>query len=406
MERMVKRFSLEIRVRMLGFLLLLLFVSPAFSAEQVSPDDSAAYKKALEDTRETSQSEIVKDLLAVVPRADSINYRHLSGDDIIWEDPDNPGKSRVLVVAFMSSKDYRKLYEPYMGKAYYSLGKSLWVTVAPEMRNFFIGDKTCPPAKGRIIQLLGLHPTENAEYNVLVEMWVDPGDLFRPCPDPEITDHESELATQIGSTEYWVYPSDFNAFLQIDPFALFQDAYWKVTQTFKEWYRDRAKNMYNTEGDISTWGWPWTRLGYTYDWGNPDNHVGLSEFIIRIDPYEGFVNVTLAKAINFDESLEEWDDNFRCGPKEPILAVSTDSDKVTLSWNSVPDAQGYYVKYKTTERGVPFTPPFDEEDRFDVGNVNEFTVSLMSGACYYVAVQAYSQKGRGGISDIRYIYVP
>jgi len=27
-------------------------------------------------------------------------------------------------------------------------------------------------------------------------------------------------------------------------------------------------------------GYPWTRLGYTYDWGNPDSEVGLSEFVI------------------------------------------------------------------------------------------------------------------------------
>ena len=25
---------------------------------------------------------------------------------------------------------------------------------------------------------------------------------------------------------------------------------------------------------------PWTRLGYTYDWGESSNHVGLSEFVL------------------------------------------------------------------------------------------------------------------------------
>jgi hypothetical protein len=27
-------------------------------------------------------------------------------------------------------------------------------------------------------------------------------------------------------------------------------------------------------------GYPWTRLGYTYDWGNPESEVGLSEFVV------------------------------------------------------------------------------------------------------------------------------
>ena len=27
--------------------------------------------------------------------------------------------------------------------------------------------------------------------------------------------------------------------------------------------------------------YPWTRLGYAYDWGNPQSEVGLSEFVIK-----------------------------------------------------------------------------------------------------------------------------
>ena len=26
---------------------------------------------------------------------------------------------------------------------------------------------------------------------------------------------------------------------------------------------------------------PWTRLGYTYDWGNSTSEIGLSEFVIK-----------------------------------------------------------------------------------------------------------------------------
>jgi len=29
--------------------------------------------------------------------------------------------------------------------------------------------------------------------------------------------------------------------------------------------------------------YPWTRLGYTYDWGNSISEVGLSEFTIKKD---------------------------------------------------------------------------------------------------------------------------
>ena len=391
-----------------SFIFSVLFIFVVFGATvhavEPTPEEIANYKKALEDTKETTQSEIFRELLAVVPRVDVVNYRRLDGDDILWEDPDHPDKSRVLVVAFMNVTDYDSWYKAYMGKDYYSLTKSLWVTVAPEMRNFFIG-KECPPTKERVMQVLGLHPIWNADYNVLLEMWVEPKDLFRPAPDPEITDHESELA-MLALNKSWIYPSDINPFLLIDPYALFRASVFSVSQTFKEWYGHRAANIYNTEGDVKDWGWPWTRLGYTYDWGDADNHVGLSEFIIRVDPYWGFVNVTLERVINFDQNPDEWNASFRCGPKAPMMALTTGATGATLVWTPVPDADGYYVKYKTAERGVPFDPPFEENHEIDVGDVTEFRADLSSGACYHVAVQGYDQKGRGGISNIEYIYIP
>jgi hypothetical protein len=64
---------------------------------------------------------------------------------------------------------------------------------------------------------------------------------------------------------------------------------------------------------LTTWGAPWTRLGFTYDWGKPGkNHVGLSEFMLRIDPTDngGPLTVTLVKAI--DCSTSAWDAYFKC----------------------------------------------------------------------------------------------
>ena len=56
-----------------------------------------------------------------------------------------------------------------------------------------------------------------------------------------------------------------NLFLLIDPYALFRDSVFSVAETFKEWYGNKVATSYSTEGDVSTWGYPWTRLGYTYD---------------------------------------------------------------------------------------------------------------------------------------------
>ena len=401
----------KMRVSLRLWIVLLFAASLVFStlypariyANGVFPEDEKAFKEALEDTKNTTQSEIVRELLAVVPRPDWTNYKLLHGDEIIWENPAQPESSRVLVVAFMTSEDYKKYYEEGMGKTSYQLQKSLWVTILPEMRNHFVGNE-CPPTKKRIMQLLGLHPTWNVNNNVLLEMWVDPKVLFRPSPDPEITDHESELATRISDSDYWIYPTELNPFLCIDPYVYFRDSLYSIPETFKEWYDYRAKTIYNTEGDISTWGYPWTRLGYSYDWGDSDNHVGLSEFIIRIDPYAGYVKVKLEKAINFDENPDQWAANFRCGPADSMLSKTTSGTEVSLSWTNASGAEGYFLMYKAAVRGKPFEPPF--EDSIDLGNTNHIDISLPSGACFHAAVQGYDARGAGAISNIVYIYIP
>ncbi len=369
------------------------------------------YKKALEDTKETTQAEISRDLLAVVPRSDVTNYLRLHGDEIRWNEDKEikingeyiKEKTRVLVVYFAKTDDWTTYYKPNLNKEY-DTPVSIWVTVAPEMKNFFVGQE-CPPKKERIIQALGLHPTQSP-YEVLIEMWVDPKILFRPSPDPEITDHEAELATRIDGSIWWEYPSDQNAFLTLDDSVFFLEKSWSVlgNMTFQEWYENRTATIYNTSGDVDTWGWPWTRLGYTYDWGNKDNHVGLSEFVVRIDPDKKSATVIPTQGIV--AGTADWDAYFRCGPKAPMLALTTSATGVTLDWTKVSGAEGYYVRYKSVERGERFEPQFEENDKIDVGDTNTFSTTLGSGDCFYVAVQSYSQEGRGGISNIEYFYIP
>lgn len=66
---------------------------------------------------------------------------------------------------------------------------------------------------------------------------------------------------------------------------------WKVDLGGTEKFEGREiKNNDNKTYKISPKHWlgllqqskeyPWTRLGYTYDWGDESNHVGVSEFVI------------------------------------------------------------------------------------------------------------------------------
>ena len=123
----------------------------------------------------------------------------------------------------------------------------IWVTTAPELKNR-IKKESPKDVNLRLIQLLGLPPT--AQYSYFVEFWVRPVDLFRPCPDKEITDSKCDLCFPEGT----------------DP----EHIKWINENRISRYYQCDLYYQY-----------PWGQLGYTYDW-NPRNksHFGLSEFII------------------------------------------------------------------------------------------------------------------------------
>lgn len=123
----------------------------------------------------------------------------------------------------------------------------IWVTAAPELKNR-IRKEAPADTNLRLIQLLGLPP--GSTYSYFVEIWVRPQDLFRPCPDKEITDSKCDLC----------FPSGADA----------EHVAWINENRISRYYQCDLYSQY-----------PWGQLGYTYDWC-PSNttHVGLSEFVI------------------------------------------------------------------------------------------------------------------------------
>lgn len=183
----------------------------------------AEYRVAIVDAQTAEPNEISRNLVAI----------NAYNNEIIWSG--TAGTSNVLVVTWTS-------WNGYATGAWNMGNYNAWVTVAPEAREF------CGSLSGdyvlRVEQLLGLPPKNGKNY--FVEIWVAPDDLFRPSPDPEITDHEAEL-----------------------------DFPYHVDESHKAWINNLKETMYGENG------YPWTRLGYTYDWGNPSGEIGLSEFVIR-----------------------------------------------------------------------------------------------------------------------------
>lgn len=215
--------------------------------ESIYPQ-AKAYCDALINTKKAEPEEIWRNLTAIIGH----------NEKLIWED--RKVNSRVLVSTWTSWNGYEK----NLGKSM-STTRDVWVTVVPDLKEFcreykntkYTTEKVSLPY--RINQVLGLTPEEieKNQKRKLVEIWVEPKSLFRPTPDPEITDREAEL-----------YFPPSNLFMSVST----KYKYW----FFHQWLTN---------------DYPWTRLGYTYDWGkhrdwkkiDPSRpvNVGLSEFIIR-----------------------------------------------------------------------------------------------------------------------------
>lgn len=185
----------------------------------------ALYRRAVHDAVFADSDEIATDLIAVAT----------DDERVIWmEDAD---EARVLMATWTS---YPDSFPP--GETVSNDWGDLWVTVVPELRTRLntLGDTSSL----RIAQLLGM--PGNADNSHIAELWVRPSDLFRPCPDNEITDNSCEPDLPPNAESGYV-----------------------------EWYEDNILSSYFPPA------YPWTRLGYTYDWAPNSDEQGLSEFVIR-----------------------------------------------------------------------------------------------------------------------------
>ncbi len=238
-----------------------------------------AFIDALEDAAVAEESEIVYTLVDI----DDHNPHLISRD---FE-----GQTFILVASLVDG-NYYDAYET--DSLYEGSHPALWVTAVPELKNFFVEDISFPEdVYGRIIQLLGLRPEDapgGKEYSRIVEFWVRPGDLLRPSPDPEVSDREAELEFPALVREY---SPDF--YLAVD---------WStspptpVRVDWMEWFNNNGN--YDPRSEAS---FPWTRLGYTYDWGDEENHVGLSEFLME------------SHAVTYIHSVQSMDSSYFSPPR-------------------------------------------------------------------------------------------
>lgn len=210
------------------------------------------YRASIIDASFPEIKEINYDLTAITP----------DNEQLIWKEIN--GKKYLLVTTWTGNTSF------YPDEGAYNSGQyPIWVTVAPELLNWY-QDRKRKELKDidlRLKQLLGLPP--NAQKGYFVTFWITPEDLFRPCADKEVMDTKCDMCFQDESDKEHI-----------------------------AWIENlRNASYYNCTGDK----YPWTQLGYTYDW-YPKNksHVGLSEFVIKFNS-----DILVAQKYTTEEYLEQ-----------------------------------------------------------------------------------------------------
>lgn len=112
----------------------------------------------------------------------------------------------------------------------------------------------------RMRQIISFAP--DSEHSTVTGFWVNPDDVCRPAYQSDPT--EENMVTSFGDD---------------------------VDEEFQEWFDE------NTLSSYFYGSYPWTRLGYTYDWADNGTEYGVTEFI---------VNSGAEVEVEFTETTEEF----------------------------------------------------------------------------------------------------
>ena len=236
----------------------------------------AMYEAGVEAAKYPDPSKIYKDLIPILR----------STPELRWND-----RGQVLMATWTDSAYFPD--STYVPGYEFPLYGYTWFTAVPFLQNE-CKEYNKTSLDLRLKQVLGLPP--DADKNVFLQVWIDPIYLFRPCPDPGIGDHECQVRISLvrerptpGNNEPpWYCPGRPVRDYRPGP-AQVSGASVVVSQDHLNWMCDNWKGSYDPPPKER---FPWTALGYTYDWGNPADPVGQSEFVAPAQSLAVFDSIT------------------------------------------------------------------------------------------------------------------
>ncbi|MCX2450088.1 hypothetical protein OQX61_02285 [Pedobacter sp. PLR] len=195
------------------------------------------YQSAILDAMVADSAEIIDTLWALTPENTALKWKTING------------KPHVLLASYMRFPSSYPVGESITN----SWGES-WLFIPQQMKARIGSSFTAASdTTMRICQLLGLPPANERSNTHIAEIWVNPENLYRPAGSRVITTKRAGAVLSNNNPE-----------------------------GFGSWYNNYIVfAYYRTLSTTADFHYPWTRLGYTYDWAPKAKEVGLSEYVLQ-----------------------------------------------------------------------------------------------------------------------------
>ncbi|GAA0530456.1 hypothetical protein [Chitinophaga japonensis] len=195
------------------------------------------YAHSVTDAMIADSAEVIDTLWAITPANSGLQWKNIHGKDY------------VLMATFMRFPDSYPAGDSITN----TWGES-WVFAPAQMkRRLGPAFTTATDTILRISQLLGLPPVNSHSNTHIAEIWVPAEQLFRPAGNPAINTTTTGAVLVNG-----------------------------VSNTYSTWFDGNIiYSYYRSLSSAADYYYPWTRLGYTYDWAPDTKEVGLSEFVLQ-----------------------------------------------------------------------------------------------------------------------------
>lgn len=171
------------------------------------------------------------------------------------------GKNYILMATFTNS-----LSEYPVGDSTTTKGE-VWMFIPGQMQYRMRGKMTAKTDTIlKLNQMLGM-PAASGDTHI-AQFWVQVDNVFRPAGSPDVT-----VPSASGT-------------LSLD-----------ASPEYKLWFNNYIIASYFQPLTGNQVYYPWTRMGYTYNWAPGANRVGVSEFVLK--PDSGIWVEALIKASNY-----------------------------------------------------------------------------------------------------------